>query len=161
MAVAAAVALGAGLGREAALVAVAGALAPDVDEPGSKAGRVVAGAGPLLALGGWWVHRPEWVAVGIALALLPFVLRHRTWSHSLWFLGAVWAAMRVVAPPAAVPLALGVASHLVLDALTPMGIRPLYPAAWTLRLGSIRTGGWMDRLIGFGAALLALVILLG
>jgi membrane-bound metal-dependent hydrolase YbcI (DUF457 family) len=58
-------------------------------------------------------------------------------------------------PPAAWWLALGFATHLALDALTPGGIRPLWPLGWTVR-GPVRTGSFND--IAIGATGLAVAV---
>lgn len=101
---------------------------------------------PVLVLG----PGPRWARVaGLALALgaarlpdvdqrVPFVA-HRGPTHTVWF-GGVTAlgggvavgtitSLSGVELPALVPLAIlaGLGSHLVADALTPAGVRPLWP----------------------------------
>ncbi|WP_051275717.1 metal-dependent hydrolase [Desulfovirgula thermocuniculi] len=106
-----------------------GGLLPDVDHPGSWAGRRL---------------RP--VAV-----LLENLAGHRTVTHTLWFalflggLGALLAAcLRGLAALsvwfAALALFVGALSHLALDALTRSGIEPLAPVkSWHVR-GPLVTG---------------------
>lgn len=45
-------------------------------------------------------------------------------------------------------LALGVATHIFLDMLTPSGVALLYPMEKRYRLARFRTGGLMENLIG-------------
>lgn len=98
------------------------------------------------------------------------VLRHRGFSHSLFFaaavIGLVWVilgALSQVADPRArlheqligpllLAFALGLASHLLLDSATPSGIRPLLPLSqFRLRILPpglrIPTGGAIDNLV--------------
>lgn len=102
------------------------------------------------------------------------VLRHRGLSHSLliaasatllawWIMIAMtriddpaWALDVMSVEPLTMAFAAGIGSHLVLDACTPHGIRPLLPFSgrrlWLLpRFLRIRTGGQLDALIGLAA----------
>lgn len=95
---------------------------------------------------------------------------HRKLSHSLLALAAWWAfAVYVTAgfaiPEPAAGLARGlivaaVASHLLADALTDHGIRPLYPlSSWHLRVVGFRTGSWPEPWFVAAALVLAVVLL--
>ena len=57
------------------------------------------------------------------------------------------------------PVMLGVASHLLLDILNPTGIPLLWPITKKkMRLARVRTGGKLDKAIGFVAPILAIAI---
>lgn len=109
------------------------------------------------------------------------VLRHRGFSHSLLFgaavIGLVWVILNALSQvadervqlhaelvePLLLAFALGLASHLVLDAATPSGIRPFLPLSqFRLRILPpglrILTGGATDSLVHL---LTSLVVLLG
>ncbi|HET9662245.1 MAG TPA: metal-dependent hydrolase [Thermomicrobiales bacterium] len=109
------------------------------------------------------------------------VLRHRGFSHSLLFAGAViglvWVILNALSQvadsrvqlhadlvePLLLAFALGLASHLLLDAATPSGIRPLLPLSqFRLRILPpglrILTGGAADSLVHL---LTSLVVMLG
>lgn len=134
------------------------ALLPDLDTPGSKAGRVVRRAGLAALALGWGAASGSWLALGAALAALPVLLGHRTWTHTVWaWFVAAAAGFALGGRTGLAAVALGYGSHLVLDALTPAGIWPFWPWKWRLRLGSVRTGGWVDHAIGVVAAVACLV----
>ncbi len=105
------------------------------------------------------------------------VLRHRGVSHSLLFAAATVALVYVIlaalsrvadprfqlppnlVEPLLLAFALGLASHLVLDAATPSGIRPFLPL-WGFRLRilppgmRIVTGGHIDGLVHTATSLI-------
>lgn len=112
------------------------------------------------------------------------VLRHRGASHSVLagilatvaFFFIVDALSRVdlgsysiaesLVRPLWMAFAIGLTSHLMLDACTPAGIRPALPLfGWRLRLLPrrlrIRTGGRVDGAIQWLAAVAAIVLLVG
>jgi membrane-bound metal-dependent hydrolase YbcI (DUF457 family) len=109
------------------------------------------------------------------------VLRHRGFSHSLLFAGAaiglVWVILNALSQvadprvrlhaelvePLLLAFALGLGSHLLLDAATPSGIRPLLPISqFRLHLLPpglrILTGGAADGLVH---RVTSLVVMLG
>lgn len=109
------------------------------------------------------------------------VLRHRGFSHSLLFaaaiIGLVWVILNALSRvadsrarlhadlvgPLLIAFALGLASHLILDAATPSGIRPLLPISqFRLRILPpglrIPTGGALD---SFVHLVTSLVVMLG
>jgi inner membrane protein len=119
--------------------ALAGLL-PDIDSPGSTIGRRV-----------WPVS-----------AFVSATARHRGVTHTVWFCLAASLGLGALSPVAGVyamrylhlhawPAAwlvgmlvlLGALTHLVLDACTPSGIRPLAPLDWRPR-GPVRTGGLLE-----------------
>ncbi|MEW5931979.1 MAG: metal-dependent hydrolase [Bacillota bacterium] len=153
-----AAAVSAGVTEPAALgVAAAGSLLPDLDCPGSLAGRFVPGsslgrvgrlaAGALLGYLGWAKGDRVALACGVLLAVVG-LLEHRGLLHSLAALGfAVWAVGRV-APGTGPALAVGWGSHLALDLLTPAGVPFLWPWGRRFSLPAVKTGSWADRFLG-------------
>ena len=121
-----------------------GGLLPDIDHPGSWAGRRL---------------RP--LAV-----VLETLFGHRTVTHTLWFALALGAAGlflgaalgAVLSTPAwlwALALFLGALSHLVLDACTRSGVEPLAPfLPWHPR-GPVATGGLLDYFLAAAFVLVA------
>lgn len=160
-----AAAVSAGVTEPAALgVAAAGSLLPDLDCPGSLAGRFVPGsslgrvgrlaAGLGLAYLGWLRQDPAVLGCGV-LAAAVGALEHRGFLHSLAALVlASWAAARAV-PGYGVALALGWGSHLALDLLTPAGVMLLWPWGRRCSIPAVRTGGWADRFLGLAFLALA------
>jgi inner membrane protein len=131
------------MGGNLALCMGVGALAgllPDIDSPGSTIGRRV-----------WPVS-----------SIVSATARHRGATHTVWFCLAAALGLGALTPVAGVyamryfhlhawPAAwlvgtlvlLGTLTHLVLDACTPSGIRPLAPLDWRPR-GPVRTGGLLE-----------------
>jgi inner membrane protein len=130
-------------GGNLALCMGVGALAgllPDIDSPGSTIGRRI-----------WPVS-----------AFVKATTRHRGVTHTVWFCLAAAFGLGALSPVAGVyamryfhlhawPAAWlvgtlvlsGALTHLVLDACTPSGIRPLAPLDWHPR-GPVRTGGLLE-----------------
>lgn len=101
---------------EAALLclgaAVLGGLLPDVDHPHSTINRAL-----------------------IVTRLFCLFISHRTITHTVWMLaGVVLLAFAYLPEPAAIGLTIGYASHILLDILTPAGVRVFYPAKLRVRL---------------------------
>ncbi len=107
-------------------MAALGALLPDIDHPGSWAGR-------------------RFRAVSVPLAAL---VGHRGVTHSLiaTFLLAVglyfYGTGAIIAP-----LLVGYASHLAADSLTPSGVPWLWPWKRTFSLNLFRTGSFAEYLL--------------
>lgn len=101
----------------AILAAGVGSLLPDLDHPGSAAGRRLAPAS----------------------AALRLLAGHRGVWHSVWGCAGAALLARSLTLWAWPWVALGFALHLLLDGLTPAGIRPLPPLQWRVR-GPVRTG---------------------
>lgn len=95
------------------------------------------------------------VALGVvALAGLTVAARlssHRGFSHSLVALTGLTAATWLVCPPLAPSVALGLATHLALDALTYRGLRLFWPLRSTLSARLCKTGGVIDACLLAGA----------
>jgi len=101
------------------------------------------------------------ISISIVMALIPdidesrstlgkriwpisLLLRHRGFVHSLIFLCAVLIILGYFAPGwAVIAAAIGFISHLVLDSLTPAGIRPFWPSKIKIS-GYFKTGGIID-----------------
>ncbi|MBX3070866.1 MAG: metal-dependent hydrolase [Thermomicrobiales bacterium] len=147
-----------------------------------------------LAVDHAWPAASGIVLLGMAGAVVPDyldlrsdlrgVLTHRGLSHSVliaglsialvWvLLGALsrlddpaWALDSGLIAPLTAAFAIGVVSHLILDACTPRGLRPLLPLSqWRLWLlpkpFRIGTGGRLDNMIGlaaFGGAVAVVVL---
>ena len=105
-------------------VAVAGGLLPDIDHPNSWVGRRV---------------RP-------VSSMLAALFGHRGMTHSaLAVVGCLWLALHGLGPRwAAVPLAIGYASHLAGDLLTARGLRLAWPLRGTWALPLCRTGSSVE-----------------
>lgn len=93
--------------------------------------------------------------VAVAGALLPdldFYLGtfHRRLLHNVWFVFLAWYA-------GSVALAVGVASHLVLDSLTPRGVNWFWPLPFPRIRGPVSTGSFLD--YGLAIALAVFVLL--
>ncbi|WP_177177940.1 metal-dependent hydrolase [Citreimonas salinaria] len=128
--------------------ALLGSLLPDLDHPHSKLGRKV---------------RP-------LSDLVYAVMGHRTGTHSVLFLVCVSALVGFVHMPAGAGLALGIASHLLADAVSYSTGRPFttggagVPAAWPVsnsRVGVriVRVNGFFEHfVVTTGAAMLAFAV---
>lgn len=86
-----------------------GGILPDIDHSGSK--------------------------VGSKVPIIPHLLKHRGFTHSLTFLLAVFFLLNRLSLSSAISVGLliGIASHLVSDSLTPAGIQVLWPLSFRLR----------------------------
>lgn len=136
---ASAVVAGIAMAVVAAPLSAIAALLPDLDEPGSTLGGL---------LPRWWHHLTR---------------GHRRSTHSLLAVALVWLAMRYglaaigVAGFAAelltVLTVVGMASHLVADAITDHGVPLFWPARWRLCLPLFSTGSWPEH------ALVAVVVI--
>ncbi len=93
----------------------------------------------------------------VALACAARLSAHRSFSHSLLALAGFTTATYLVCPPLAPSMALGFATHLVLDALTYRGLRLFWPLACGLSARLCKTGGVADACC-LVAALLAIAI---
>lgn len=93
-------------------------------------------------------------AIGLAaLACAARLSAHRSFSHSLLALAGFAAATHLICPPLAPYVALGFATHLVLDALTYRGLRLFWPLAHGFSARLCKTGGVADACCLVGALL--------
>ena len=128
--------------RTGAAALLVGALVLDAVNGASLARAVVARGAGALALG----------AVGlVALACAARLSNHRSFSHSLLALVGFAAATWLVCPPLAPYVALGFATHLVLDALTYRGLRLFWPSRHGFSARLCHTGGVVDACCLVGA----------
>ena len=138
------------LTRTGAAALLVGALVLDAVNGASLARAVVARGAGALALG----------AVGlVALACAARLSSHRSFSHSLLALVGFAAASWLVCPPLAPYVALGFATHLVLDALTYRGLRLFWPARSGLSARLCHTGGVVDACLLAAAVVTAVAVL--
>ena len=92
-------------------------------------------------IGNRWCFRP-----------MQWFMKHRGMLHSLSFCILASLGISFLFPESAFPFFLGYSSHLMGDAITKEGIRPLWPFEGEIR-GRIRTGGRVEMIL-----LLAIVI---
>jgi inner membrane protein len=123
------------VGAAPAGIAVAGvsALLPDIDTFNSKVGRV----SPFLSIP------------------IRIIFGHRGVFHSLLAAGLIYLAAKTLVPGYALYVFLGYLSHLVLDALTPQGVKFLWPIPYSFRIPLVPTGSIFE-----GAFFLLLVVLI-
>lgn len=132
---------------------------------GIAAGVAVAGGGDWRAVavagavGGLSALLPDWFQFNLpgVNASIKGLAGHRGFSHWLWTGAALAWLLYRVHPGLVWPFLAGYVSHIALDAFSGHGVPALWP--WRVHLASIPTGGWMDRLIGGAALVLALALL--
>jgi inner membrane protein len=151
-----------------AIAAAAGALLPDADQPGSRVyRRVIPYAAATVALShfaGIPMPRPLTFAAWTALAFLAAGLlsEHRGATHSLAAIAATTAAaLAAGAGLHGLALAAGVATHVAADAITPGGVRFLWPSRHRNSWPLVQTGGATDRLVGITCAIAAATLMIG
>lgn len=109
--------------------ATIGALLPDIDHGQSKLSR----SNPILTL---------------LSSLVNVFFTHRTFTHSLVFLGLMWWLLATWVPLILYGFIAGMASHLLLDAVTKNGIKLFWPLPVTFRIPLyIRTGGAVENIV--------------
>lgn len=72
---------------------------------------------------------------------------HRTFTHSILFMAIIGFLLHLIQTPTYYMLAIlgGMASHVILDMLTPRGVKLLYPLPFTIRSPiHFKTGGLVD-----------------
>ncbi len=124
------------------LLVVVGALFPDIDKVGSTISK----------------RLPFGRSISTVVELS---FTHRGFFHSLWIPALLFVTTHTTSyfpQPTSYPLLLGYCSHLVLDACTLSGIRPLYPFNMFHVKGNIKTGGWKENF--FVVVLLAFLLIL-
>ena len=123
------------LTRTGAAALLAGALVFDAVNGATLAREAAAHGAGRLAAG----------AIGlVALACVARLSAHRSFSHSVLALVGFATATWLVCPPLAPYVALGFATHLVLDALTYRGLRLFWPAQRGFSARLCHTGGVVD-----------------
>lgn len=93
---------------------------------------------------------------------LASVFPHRTFTHSILALGMITWATYILEQEWTTAVFVGYLSHLVADSMTPHGVPWLWPHNRCFRIAQIRTGSWMDHIIGltafFGAFFIWLIL---
>lgn len=103
------------------LLILLASLLPDIDEKTSILGRII--------------------------PLLSYFTKHRKFFHSIIFLVICVIALSVVSTQNHVlAFTAGFLGHLVLDALTPMGVQPFWPSEAKIK-GFVKVGGVLEKLI--------------
>lgn len=120
--------------------AIVGSLIPDIDHPGSLAGK----------------------KAKTASALVSATFGHRTFMHSPLLLIVFAVLIKRFCPAAyivpAVAFLLGYLSHLFLDMLNPTGIPLLYPHPKKFHIASIRTGSGIDSMLRIAFAVVCVFL---
>ncbi|MEM5814455.1 MAG: metal-dependent hydrolase [Candidatus Aenigmatarchaeota archaeon] len=91
-------------------------------------------------------------------ALVPDIdlltmLLHRKLFHNLWVLTAVVLAgmhFGLMDQSTAIAFSIGFLSHLIADAMTPMGVKPLWPLGLPHIKGPVKTGSAIEFAIAIG-----------
>lgn len=99
-------------------------LLPDIDKADSKAGR----------------------KTGKLSKIINFLIGHRGFFHSLLFLIAGHILLSIFSETIASAFILALASHMILDAITPLGITPFYPLRFRVS-SKIKTGSILEKII--------------
>ena len=113
----------------AVLFVLFGSVLPDVDEQRSRLGKL--------------------------FPVIPKLFVHRGFFHSVALGTTITIAVSFVASAYALAFAAGFASHLLLDAMTPRGVKPFWPSQVRVK-GFVRTGSVLEALLFF--ALIAVVV---
>ncbi|MGP4074207.1 metal-dependent hydrolase [Piscibacillus sp. B03] len=146
---------------------MAGSLLPDMDSMTSKVGRYVYPIAFLIVIASvvayyyaseqlWTIIQHDMVfALSIVGIIVVVFSTHRTWTHSLLFLGIVTAYLMLLDTWLTIPhylqvgLLIGIASHIFGDFLTKQGVPLLYPFKkrryrfWI----TFTTGSFMERVL--------------
>lgn len=104
----------------AALFVLLGSILSDVDEKHSRLGKL--------------------------FPMIPKLFVHRGFFHSIALGTAMVIALSFVAPLYAAGFAIGFLTHVLLDALTPQGVRPFWPSDVRLK-GFVKTGSVLEALL--------------
>ncbi len=104
----------------AVLLVLLGSILPDIDEQHSRLGKL--------------------------FPLIPKLFTHRGFFHSVFLATAFTILLSLFAPSYALAFAAGFVTHLLLDAMTPAGVKPFWPSQVRLR-GFIKTGGVLEGIL--------------
>ncbi|MFT4250494.1 MAG: metal-dependent hydrolase [Candidatus Woesearchaeota archaeon] len=87
--------------------------------------------------------------LGRRVPLLSYFTKHRSFFHSIFFLVICIILLSfLVSINHVLAFSAGFLSHLLLDMLTPMGVKPFWPSEVKLR-GFVRVGGVLEKGIFF------------
>lgn len=101
----------------AVLFVLLGSIFPDIDEQHSRLGKL--------------------------FPMISFLFRHRGLFHSIFLAVAITVLVSLLATHYAFAFLVGYIAHILLDAMTPQGVRPFWPSQARLR-GFVRTGGVLE-----------------
>ncbi|MCE5089969.1 metal-dependent hydrolase [Staphylococcus devriesei] len=93
--------------------------------------------------------------------LINLFFGHRTFTHSLLFLGLIIFLLNLIQTPTyyLVSIIGAMASHVILDMLTPRGVKLLYPIPLTIKFPfTFKTGGMVDASLATALSIGALYI---
>ncbi len=91
--------------------------------------------------------------------LLNFFFKHRGLLHSfLPLLPLFFILSRILTKEIATAVVIGYSSHLILDATTVKGIRPLYPLKLRIR-GFIRTNSFAEKLVTLLLLIIVIIVI--
>lgn len=89
--------------------------------------------------------------IGRKIKVLSFFIRllfgHRTFTHSILFIAIIGLGLYLIHTPQYyfITIITGLISHVILDMLTPKGVKLLYPVPLTVKLPiTFKTGGLVD-----------------
>jgi inner membrane protein len=99
-------------------------------------------------------------ASGVLGSIVSFMFKHRGIFHSLIMVIVLFIVMSFWNSYYAIGLTIGYLSHLLSDALTPMGIQFLYPFSSFKLRGPIKVGGIGEWVVLFGLVILVVKELL-
>ena len=99
-------------------------------------------------------------ASGVLGSIVSFMFKHRGIFHSLIMVIVLFIVMSFWISYYAIGLTIGYLSHLLSDALTPMGIQFLYPFSSFKLRGPIKVGGIGEWVVLFGLVILVVKELL-
>lgn len=83
---------------------------------------------------------------GRKVKILHYIFGHRQFFHSLLFIVSGYLILSIFSEVISIAFLIATSSHLILDALTPMGVKLFYPLKWKVR-GWIKTGGFTEKVI--------------
>ena len=83
---------------------------------------------------------------GRKVKVLHYIFGHRKFFHSLLFIILGYLILSLFSELLGIAFLIATGSHLILDALTPMGVMPFYPLKFKIN-GWIKTGGFTEKVI--------------
>lgn len=99
--------------------------------------------------------------LGRKVKLVGLLSKHRSFFHSIFFLVICMVLLSIFLQLETVYwFALAYLLHLLLDALTPMGVRPFWPSELRIK-GFVRVGSVLEKLIFVATLIIFLHFLLG
>ncbi|ATY57633.1 TPA: metal-dependent hydrolase [Staphylococcus argenteus] len=83
----------------------------------------------------------------LASFLIRLIFGHRTFTHSILFIGIITILLHIIQTPSyyMVAIIIGLLSHVILDMMTPKGVKLFYPLPFNVRFPiQFKTGGLVD-----------------